>query len=83
MSKVKESSFFLNRTSLTPRQIFDAYLSENTNLSPSRFNFSVGFISRSFFETRLSRSDCQMVLKLIRTNEIEDKKRFLFTPTNL
>ena len=30
-SKVKESSFFLNRTSLTPHQIFDAYLLETTD----------------------------------------------------
>ena len=43
--------FFLNRTSLTPPQIFDAYLLENINLSPSRFHFSVGFISRSCFES--------------------------------
>ena len=48
--KVKESSF-LNRTSLTPPQIFDPHLLENTDLSPSRFHFSVGFISRSFFES--------------------------------
>ena len=31
--------FFLNRTSLTPHQIFDAHLLENTDLSPSRFHF--------------------------------------------
>ena len=42
ISKVKESSFFLNRTSLTPHQIFDAHLLKNTDLSPSRFHFSVG-----------------------------------------
>ena len=46
VSKMKESSFF-NRTSLTPNLIFDAHLLETTNLSLSRFNFSVGFISRS------------------------------------
>ena len=51
ISKVKESSFFLNRTSLTPHQIFDAHLLVNTDLSPSRFHFSVGFISRSCFES--------------------------------
>ena len=34
--------FFLNRTSLTPPQIFDVHLLENTNLSPSSFHFSVG-----------------------------------------
>ena len=50
VSKVKESSF-LNRTSLTPHQIFDAHLLETTDLSPSRFNFSVGFRSRSCFES--------------------------------
>ena len=43
--------FFLNRTSLTPPQIFDAHLLENTDLSSSRFHFSVGFISRSCFES--------------------------------
>ena len=47
----KEVEFFLNRTSLTPPQIFDAYLLENTNLNPSRFHFSEGFISRSCFES--------------------------------
>ena len=41
--------FFFNRTSLTPHQIFDAYLLETTDLSPSRFHFSteVGFYIRS------------------------------------
>ena len=59
VSKVKESSFF--KSDLTDsRQIFDAHLLENTDLSPSRFHFSVGFISRSCFE-----SDG---LKFIRTN---------------
>ena len=43
--------FFLNRTSLNPRQIFDAHLLETTDLSPSRFHFSVGFRSRSSFES--------------------------------
>ena len=47
----KGVEFFLNRTSLTPPQIFDAHLFENTDLSPSRFHFSVGFISRSYFES--------------------------------
>ena len=50
VSKVKESSFF--KSDLTdPPQIFDAHLLENTDLSPSRFHFSVGFISRSYFES--------------------------------
>ena len=35
-----------------PHQIFDAHLLENTDLSPSRFNFSVGFISRSYLWVR-------------------------------
>ena len=43
--------FFFNRTSLTPHQIFDAYLLESTDFSPSRFHFSVSFISRSYFES--------------------------------
>ena len=43
--------FFLNRTSLTPHQIFEAHLLETTDLSPSRFRFSMGFISRSCFES--------------------------------
>ena len=34
-----------------PLQIFDAHFLENTNFSPSRFHFSVGFISRSCFES--------------------------------
>ena len=60
--KVKESSF--SKSDLTdPPQIFDAHLLENTNLSPSRFHFSGGFISRSCFE-----SDG---LNFIRTNWIE------------
>ena len=50
VSKVKESIFF--KSDLTdPPQIFDAHLLENTDLSPSRFHFSVGFISRSCFES--------------------------------
>ena len=61
---MKESSFF-NRTSLTPPQIFDPHLLENTNLSPSSF-FQLVFISKSYFESE--------GLKLIQTNEIEEKK---------
>ena len=50
VSKVKESSF--SKSDLTdPPQIFDAHLLENTDLSPSRFHFSVGFISRSCFKS--------------------------------
>ena len=50
VSKVKELSF--SKSDLTdPPQIFDAHLLENTDLSPSRFHFSVGFISRSCFES--------------------------------
>ena len=47
----EEVEFFLNRTSLTPPQIFNTHLLENTDLSPSGFHFSVGFISRSCFES--------------------------------
>ena len=50
ISKVKVSIFF--KSHLTePPQIFDAHLLENTDLTPSRFHFSVGFISRSCFES--------------------------------
>ena len=50
VSKVKESSFF--KSDLTdPPQIFDVHLLENTDFSPSRFDFSLGFISRSYFES--------------------------------
>ena len=56
-------------------QIFDAYLLENTNLSPFSFPFSVNFISRLYFES--------YGLKLIRTIAIEEEKRCLFTLTNL
>ena len=34
-----------------PSQVFDAHLLENTDLSPSRFHFSVSFITRSCFES--------------------------------
>ena len=45
VSKVKESSFF--KSDLTdPPQIFDVHLLVNTDLSLSRFHFSVSFISR-------------------------------------
>ena len=50
VSKVKESSFFKSDLS-DPPQIFDAHLLVNTDLGPSRFHFSVGFISRSCFES--------------------------------
>ena len=43
--------FFKNRTSLTPLQFFDAHLLENTDLTLSRFHYSVGFITRSCFES--------------------------------
>ena len=50
VSKVKKLSF--SKSDLTdPRQIFDAHLLETTDLSSSRFDFSVGFISRSDFES--------------------------------
>ena len=43
--------FFLNWTSLTPPQIFNAHLFENTKLSPSSFHFSVGFYIKVIFES--------------------------------
>ena len=46
-----------------PPQIFDAHLMENTNLHPSLFS---GFL----YQDRVL---SQMVLKFIRTNEIEEK----------
>ena len=50
VSKEKESSF--SKSDLTdPPHIFDAHLLEITDLSPSRFHYSVGFISRSCFDS--------------------------------
>ena len=49
VSKVKESSFLSDLND--PPQIFDAHLLENTDLSAFRFHFSVGLISRSYFES--------------------------------
>ena len=43
----EEVEFFLKSDLTDPPQIFDGHLLENTNLSPSSFYFSVGFISRS------------------------------------
>ena len=42
---------FLQSDLTDPPQIFDAHLLKNTNLSPSSFHFSMGFISRSCFES--------------------------------
>ena len=50
VSKVKES-IFLKSDLTDPPQIFDAHLLKTTDLSPSRFYFSVGLISRSCFES--------------------------------
>ena len=50
VSKVKESSFFFKSDLTAPPHIFDAHLFENIDLSPSRFHFSFGFISTSYFE---------------------------------
>ena len=48
VSRVKETRLF--KSDITnPPQNFIAHLLENTELSPSRFHFSVGFISRSCF----------------------------------
>ena len=46
----EDVEFFLSDLT-DPPQIFDAHLLDSTNLSPSRFLFSVGFISRSCFES--------------------------------
>ena len=43
--------FFFKLDLTDPPQIFDTHLLENTDLSPSRFDFSVDFISRSCFES--------------------------------
>ena len=45
------AEFLLNRTSLTPYQFFEEHLLETPDLSPSKNQFSVGFISRSCFES--------------------------------
>ena len=75
---MKESSFF--KSDLTdPHQIFDAHLLETTDLSPYRFHFSVGFISRSCFE-----SDGFIAsYSLFERMRLKRKKRYLFTLTNL
>ena len=46
-----EGGEFFKSDLTDPHQIFDAHLLETTDLSPSRFHFSVGFISRSCFES--------------------------------
>ena len=46
------SRLFLNLTSLTPHQIFDAHHLENTNLSPYSFHFSVAFYIKIMFWVR-------------------------------
>ena len=51
ISKLKESSFFKSDLTDPPTKNFNAHLSENTNLRPSGFHFTVGVISRSCFES--------------------------------
>ena len=51
VSKVKDSTF-LDRISLTPPQILDAHLMENTNLSSSSVHFSVDFYIKIMFSVR-------------------------------
>ena len=46
-----EFFFKSDLTDPPPHQIFDAHLLETIDLSPSRFQFSVDFISRSCFES--------------------------------
>ena len=48
---INPQSIFLKADLTEPPQIFDAHLLENTDLSPSRFHFSMGFIWRSCFES--------------------------------
>ena len=48
--RVKESSFSKSDLTYTPSD-FWLHLLETTDLSPSTFHFSVGFISRSCFES--------------------------------
>ena len=50
ISTEKESRFFKSDLN-DPHQIFNAHLLETTDLSPSRFHFSTGFIPRSWFES--------------------------------
>ena len=68
--------FFLNRTSLTPPQIFDAQLLENADLSPSIFHFPVDFYIKIMFWVRWFYS-------LSERMRLKRKKRCLFTLTNL
>ena len=51
-----------------PPQIFDALIFENTDLSPTRFHFSAGFISRSYFELDGFIANSKMRLK--RKNDV-------------
>ena len=57
---------YFNRTSPNPLQIFDAHILVNTDLSPSRFHFQWVLYKDHILS--------QMVLYLIRTNEIAEKK---------
>ena len=67
---MKKSSFF--KADLTdPSQIFDAHLLEYTDLSPSRFHFQWVLYQDHVLS--------QMVLQLIRTNEIEEKKNDVYS----
>ena len=67
---MKESSFF--KLDLTdPPQIFDAHLLENTDLSSSRFPFKWVLYQDHVLS--------QMVLYLIRTNEIKKKKNDVYS----
>ena len=70
----KSRLFFLNRTSLTPHQIFDAHLLVNTDLSPSRF--LIGFYIKIIFWVRWF---------IAYSNEWNwrEKERCLFTLTDL
>ena len=74
------SRVFFESDLTDPPQIFDAHLLKNSDLSPSSFHFSVGFYNIKYYQDHVL---SQMVLKLIRTNEIEEKKGCLFTITEI
>ena len=70
------SRVFLNLTSLTSHQIFDAHFLETNDLSPSRFHFSVSFIPRSWFES-------DGLIAYPNEWDWSEKERCLFALTNL
>ena len=75
VSKVKESSFFLIGSHWPPK-IFQKSFFRKYQFQPFQISFFSGFL---YHDLVLS----QMVLLLIRKNEIKEKKRCLLTLTNL